>query len=528
MSVRNAIVLLVALSALTFLAACGSGNSVTKPTPPPTGGFSNSNLNGTYVFSASGSDASTGDFLTIVGAFAANGSGGITGGAIDVIDPAVGVSSNQPISSGSSYSITSDGRGQAKLNANTVLGSSIGLDFVLTSSSHGLVTEFDSLGTGSGTIDLQSSTVSLSGLSYAFSLSGVGSTTSFATAGSFTLGASGNVTAGVEDFNNGGAATSGAIDTTSTVAAGAGTSPGTAQLVSLDGTLTFDVYAIDSTHLKFIETDLLFYSSGDAFTQGTSLPTSGTLAFTMSGFNLSNSNPLALGGLIPLGASSAVSGGGVEDFNDGGTVGQDTSFGGGFAPLSGGRSVLNLTAFANGGANDVPGTYAFAAYPFSSNGVSGVALLEIDGLGVTSGAAFLQTTTTLAASQGYGLNLSAINLGTGSGEFEEDDIAEFTTASGTYTGIVDLNDEGTLTLGKALTGAYQTGGTGRYTATTTNYFNYDIYVVNSSTYLIMETDADQIGTGILELQNASASPGSQPGISMLRSAVRAHAALRHK
>jgi hypothetical protein len=80
MSVRNAIVSLLSFSTLLFLAACGSnGGGIANPVAPPSGGFSASNLNGTYVFSISGTD-STGFSYAMVGTFTANGSGGITGG----------------------------------------------------------------------------------------------------------------------------------------------------------------------------------------------------------------------------------------------------------------------------------------------------------------------------------------------------------------------------------------------------------------------------------------------------------------
>ena len=75
MSVRNGIALLLALSTLLFLAGCGSGSNSPAPVPPPSGNFSNANLNGTYVFSVSGTD-STGAPYAIVGTFTANGSGG--------------------------------------------------------------------------------------------------------------------------------------------------------------------------------------------------------------------------------------------------------------------------------------------------------------------------------------------------------------------------------------------------------------------------------------------------------------------
>jgi hypothetical protein len=528
MSVRNAIVLLLAFSTILFLAGCGSSSP--KTIAPPSGGFSKASLSGTYVFSTAGSDATTGDPLNIVGAFVADGNGSVKSGSIDVVDVGLGVSSNQAITGGS-YSITPDGRGVVQLNASTVLASGLGLDIVLSSSSHGLVTEFDGAGTGSGTIDLQSSSSALTG-SYSFNLSGTGSTTSFEAAGSLTLGGSGNVTAGLVDFLDG---TSGTLDlpigATSTVLVGTGTAPGTAQLVTTSRTIPFDVYVIDSTHFKLIETDTQFFSSGDAYAAATSLPTSGTLAFTMTGFNLTTSpnNPLALGGLMPVGAGSSIAAGGVEDFNDGGNVNEDTTFAGGFTALTGGRSVLSLTGFVNGAANDIAGTYSFAAYPFTSNGVSGFELLEIDGLGVTSGAAFIQTSTTFAASQGYGLNLGGINVTGGAGAyFEEDDIAEFQTTSSSYSGIVDVNDEGMTSFKQTLAGSYAAAGTGRFTATTTKFFNFNFYPVDASTFLLLETDAGQIGAGIIELQNASGSAGPEPGLSIVRSAARAHAVLRRK
>lgn len=538
MSARNGFVLLVALSALMFLGACGNGGSgsVTNGSAPPSGGFTGGALNGTYVFSTAGFNVD-GYFMVMTGAFTANGKQGVTGGAIDIVtgDPAVGVLPNQTVGSTSSYVIGQDGRGQVNLITGTALGT-VSLDFVMSSNAHGLITEYDGNGNGSGTIDLQSSSLSQSQFagSYAFSISGTGlsSGASFATVGDMTLDASGNVTTGIQDFNNGGGATTGEpLGAPSTVTVGSGTAPGTASLATALGTYAFDVYAIDNTHLKFVETDSQLVLAGDAFTQGTSLPTSQTIAFTMSGSDTSGS-PLGIGGLMPLDANSNVTTGGTEDFNDGGVVGADSSFAGGFSPISAGRSVLTLTGFVNSATNQIAGSYTFAAYPFTSNGVTGLQLLEIDnGLGVTSGSAYVQTGTSLATSQGYGLNLSAIDLGNGSGEFEEDDIAEFSTTSSGFSGKIDYNDgaAGGLTQGQSLSGSYTASGpTGRYTVTTTNAPNFNLYAVNGSTFLLLETDSNQIGTGVVELQNASGSVSSEPGVTMHRSTAGSHPLLRRR
>src|ERR1700722_4650254 len=238
---RKTIASISSLLLLGFLAGCGSSSN--SAVAPPSGGFTNSDLSGTYVFSTAGSDATTSEPLIIMGAFTANGSGGITGGNVDVSAPGLGGFASQAIGGGSGYSITADGRGQAHLT-NTVLGT-VTLDFVLQSSSHGLVTEFDASGTGSGTIDLQNSPSV--GASYALSLSGVDANIApFAVVGAFTAGAG-----GVQDFNDAGSYTAATL-TSATVTLGTGTAPGTAQLVSTAGTFNYDVYAIDPTHFKFI------------------------------------------------------------------------------------------------------------------------------------------------------------------------------------------------------------------------------------------------------------------------------------
>lgn len=530
MSVRNGFVLLLALSALTFLVACGSSSP--KVNPPPSGGFSDSDLNGTYVFSTTGEDSAS-EFLTMAGTLTANGSGSISAGTVDVVG--LEVSAAAQSISGGSYKITADGRGQIVFNLNVITLNSSGspvtsgftftLDLVLTSSSHGLVTEFDANGTGSGTIDLQG-TVSQAQIagSYAFGLSGVGDNSTaapIAIAGALTLDSTGAVTAGQEDINNAflysGAPNAIAANSTVTI----GTSPGTASLVVTGvDTYTFDIFPIDSTHLKLIETDGLLLTAGDAYTQAASIPT-GQLVFTMGGIEdvSGGAAPIDVGGWL-TNATGTISAG-LEDFNDAGNVGQSTSVGGSIAAVTGGRSQFTISGFVNGAPSDVGGTYTFAAYPFTFSGGTGVQLLEIDDGGITSGVAFGQTATTLAASQGFGLNLTGFN------SVEEDDIAEFTTTSTGFSGILDQNDDSNpLNFDKALTGSFPTGvdSNGRGTAST-NYFNFDFYVVNNSTCILLEVDTTQVGLGTFEEQSGTAAAAAaRPAASLLRPITPAHKA----
>jgi hypothetical protein len=528
MSVRNAFALLLALCAITFLVACGGSSP--KVVPPPSGGFSDSNLSGTYVFSSSGVDT-TGAFLAMVGTLAANGSGTVSSGTVDITG--LNVSAAAQSLSGS-YKITADGRGQIKFGVTVTVENSAGtgtttksvtfvLDCVLTSNSHGLVTEFDGNGTGSGTIDLQSavSQAQLAG-SYAFGVSGVGDSSTpapFAAAGTLTLDSTGAVTAGEEDINNAGAY----VGAPSSITPGAtsivtvGATPGAASLaVAGVDTFTFDVFPIDSTHLKLIETDGILLTSGDVYTQGTSIPT-GQLVFTMAGENITAGTPLDSGGWLTN--NSGTISAGLEDFNDGGNVNTATAVGGSIAPVTGGRSVFTLTGFVNGAASDVAGTYAFAAYPFTAGGANGVQLLEIDNGGITSGTAYAQTATSLA-SQGFGLNLTGFN------SVEEDDIAEFTTSSTGFSGIVDLNDDGTTTFDKGIStsGFTPPDSNGRGQAVT-NFFSFNFYTVNSSTVLLLEIDTTQVGLGAFELQSGSGATGAaQSPAALFHPVVHAHAA----
>jgi hypothetical protein len=520
MSVRNGIVLLLALSTLTLLVGCG-GSSSPKPNPV---GFSQGNLSGTYVFSSTGADGN-GGLLAAAGTVVANGSGGITGGTMDVIGvdfvPPVPVA--QAITSGS-YTVGSDGRGQATLTSSA---GTIVLDFVLTSSSHGLVTEFDS-GTGSGTIDLQTAVTSLSQLQgpYAFSFAGVDAslTNTFATVGAFTLDTTGDVTAGVEDFNDAGIPyLNQSLSDSVAATLGSGTGPGTITFTTTFGALTFDFYPIDATHLKFIETDSNEFLAGDAFTQtGASIPT-GPMAFTMAGGSLAT-GPIAVGGVMTSDGTGNFTGG-LEDVNDNGTISvapvpfTGTAAAGGSV---GGRVIVNLTGF-------VPATQ-WVIYPSSG----GLLMLETDSATVTVGAGYAQTSQTFAASQNYGLNLSAVNTGNGSGSFEEDDIAQFTTTSTGFSGIVDINDEGSTSFDQSFSGTYTApDSTGRGTATTTannnQFVSFTFYVVDSSTVLLLETDSNQIGTGTIELQSAPAAhAAARSAVSLVRPILRAHTALRRK
>ena len=201
MSLCSRLVLPIIFSTLIILAGCGgNGVSIANPVAPPNGKFSNSNLSGTYVFSVSGFDVNGAPYA-LVGTLKANGSGGITGGTMDINNAEFTTPlPNLSFSSGS-YAIGVDGRGRTTLNVSTPFGSNLIFDFVLQDSSHGLITEFDQYATGSGTLDLQSTGITPAG-SYAFSISGNSyGGNPYGAVGKFTIGTGGSLT-GLEDVND--------------------------------------------------------------------------------------------------------------------------------------------------------------------------------------------------------------------------------------------------------------------------------------------------------------------------------------
>ena len=516
MSLSNRLILPIILSALAVLAGCSSSSSPT-PVAPPNGGFSNSNLSGTYVFSVSGADLN-GDPYAMVGTLIANGSGGITGGTVDINDAGfpgnssgvIAPVANAAISGSSSYSVSVDGRGTATLGTSTPFNT-IKLAFVLTSSTQGLITEFDNTGSGSGTLDLQTAGVTQSSLagSYALSFSGVdqGGNGALATVGAFTIDANGNITTGVEDFNDNGTIPYLGQSLGGQVILGPSSTAGTL-LTTQNFAMTFDVYAIDATHLKFIEMDTFPILAGDAYAQSSASIPAQTMAFTLSGL-IGTTNPAAIGGSMVTDGAGNITSASTEDINDAGTVASAVAFSGTYAAGGTGRFILNLPT----GSGFVGGT-EYAAYPSSG----GLLLLEIDSAGIMTGAAYPQASSlpTFATAEGYGLNLTGYNIANGA---EVGDIAEFTAASGgTLTGILDESSSvaGPIPSLAFSSGTVGTGTTsGRYalstdvgnntTSTLNGGFGLTLYTVDGTTYPFMESDTGQVATGVIVEQSSSSS-----------------------
>jgi hypothetical protein len=470
--------------ALITIAGCGGGNSLSFPNP--TGGFTNSNLNGPFAFSYTGTDAN--GFLAVAGSFVADGNGHLTSGTEDV-NSGGGIATNAAVTG--TYTVRADGRGSITL---TSPAGNATLDFVLVASGHALVTRFDTSATGSGTIDQQTtsafSNAALAG-TYAFNLAGIDSIGNpLGVAGNFTADVTGNITSGIDDSNDNSSIILSDPLTGSIPVAGTGR--GTATLNTVRGALAFAYYVVDTTHLKLVETDATLALGGEAFRQTgpfTNASVSGPFAFTIAGVDLlSGGVPFAAGGVLTSdGAGNITSG--AEDFNDGGTLATNVGLTGAYTMAANGRGTLTL--------NTTQGTFTFVIYPSTG----GVLALEIDVGFLTSGTALQQTGSFSAGtlSGTYGFNFTGA---TSNGEI--DSIAEFTSnGTSSLTGIIDLNNTGSITFGQPLSGNYTVAASGRTVIplqTPLGTQNLVVYLVSPTRALFVEMDGSLVAAGDIRHQ----------------------------
>ena len=449
----------------------------------PHGNFTNASLSGSYAFAFSGTN--TGGFFTMAGSFQANGSGTITGGTID-INSSTAVTT---LSLTGTYIVHADGRGSATLIPNG--SNNVNIDFVLFSPQHGAVIRFDTFATASGSLDSQtSSAFNLAALagSFAFNISGIGAGGSpEASAGVFTVDASGNLSGGVQDTSDNGAVTANdglAVVSAAMTAPSAGSGRGTLAITSAaSGTRHFAFYVVNADQIRLIETDSVPVLAGDAFFQG-STSISGSFAFTTSGANAAV--PFAEGGILDTDGAGHVLNSSVEDVNDGGTVSTNATLSGTYAVAANGRGTLNLNS---GGIN-------FAIYPSTA----GIQMLEIDNNTVISGTAFQQSGSfsNSTINGRYGANISGVVAP----NTEFDAVYQFTAdGNGRLTGAQDVNVGGVISSNLAFNGTAMLATNGRASATgklNTVAGNLQVvyYAVNSSHILFIEVDNNSVAVGV--------------------------------
>jgi hypothetical protein len=493
--------LLAGIGILSFLlAGCGGSNQIPQiPAQTPAAPrFTNASMNGAYTFTVDGfssnalvvNGVNTAGIYSLTATFVADGFGNISQGhtfysvnTLTGIGP--GSFGNQDFSG--TYTVNSDGRGTANLSTQIV--GPVVLDFVLVSEQHGKLIRFDNDASPSGTLDKLNTSLTLANLSgtWAFNLKGTDTAGNpKAAVGVFTVDSSGLITSGIVDSNDNGTVSANiAMDLgpASSVFAVSGLGRGGVQFsTAVDPLRIYLATFLDANHLRLQsgEFDIL---TGDAYrVSDTSI--SGPLAFTLAGTGANGA--FATGGILNTDGAGNILNDSLRDINDGGAVTLNSALAGTYS-IIGNRATFSL----NGGAINLVG------YPSTG----GIQLLDLGPATVASGVALPQSgifsNNTLSGH--YGATLSGTGNNHQFGLIAEVDA----DATGQFSGMLNLNDGGSLARAMSLSGSYAFLTNGRATAvltTASGTRNVILYAADSSQALFIETDAAQIGQGVLAQQ----------------------------
>jgi hypothetical protein len=131
-----------------------------------------------------------------------------------------------------------------------------------------------------------------------------------------------------------------------------------------------------------------------------------------------------------------------------------------------------------------------------------VLTLETDSSFLTTGVALSQQTAAFTSSSFSGIY--GINFTASTGNNELDSIAQFTAdGSSKVSGIIDLNNSGTITFGQPLSGTFSVASNGRTTLmlqTPLGTQNMVVYLVNGTRALFIELDNNLVAAGDIRHQ----------------------------
>jgi hypothetical protein len=522
----------LALFAVAWTSSCSGGSSTVVT--PPSGGFNNGSLTGTYVFSLTGTtvDNTLGaSAFSEIGVFSADGQGGIktTGGLEDV--HAFGSPQIFAITGGS-YEVGADGRGTLTLINS---GSTVQYSISLVSSSTGYIVDMvtGDTSTASGSFALQTAT-SISTGTYVFDFAGIapdGTGNATSIVGDFVAGTagSGSFAAGsFWDVNEGGNLVSKASISGGSYATD-NTNVGTGRGTAVIGGADFVYYVIDGQHVQFMGIDRDAAAPGtilgEAVAQQAGTPTqtssfsSSSFVFVMGGSDTTSLAPLTRAGRLTANGSNLMNI--LLDNNDAGvskTVPSTGVLSAGTVTLDGDGSGRGTFTFTDTVGNT--GTFAFVFYLSSATQgvIQDVSTALVNNVAtpvdVADGTLLAQTGAPFTSSglaTAYAFNWS------GADPLEEDFVGAFKTAGASPNGLVDFNEFSASPAGKEFLnntfngvitlGGDGTGSTGQHStfaaalsgspAVTIHYF---AYIANPSTILLMGTDANRVIVGVLTAQ----------------------------
>lgn len=475
--------------------------TITIGAPPPI------LADGTYVYHFSGWDDNGISF--VAGAFTVK-SGAITAGEQDFSDASAGYT-DPLVPSGSSLTTAGNNIQIVLATANTKIGVN-GIETLRgtsVSATRVLISEFDTFGTGTGSIDLQTSAAAPSG-GYAFLLSGLDITSSqvnrIALGGVLNItGTSLSVGNSVFDYNVGGSVGQAQLFTSGTITAPDIFGRVTLSLVpAVQQSFILTGYVVGPNQIQFVESqqDVLGDDLGGmALGQGSKATqfnqasiANTTYVFAASGADENNGVATFAGSFAFNSAGGASGNLAINDF---------TYFNGN-NPITG----ATFTVDATGRVTISNATAAGSAFTFQLylDGNGNALELGADALEVTSGPAYLQTTTTADfegnfALQGQGiLNTTNVPAWGAAGPV--------TVASDAFTGFTDYTAQTTTTgattnanqavAGTETNASAQLALTGLDSTALTTSRTYSYLPIDGKRVLAIEIDGQQLGILTLE------------------------------
>ena len=492
---------------------------------------------GNYVYYLTGEDsneAGSGIYF-VTGVFTVSASGAVTGGEQTFSDFNLYEQDNIV---GATSSVSTGNNGNLLITIDTG-DTNIGVagvetfDASMVTASNGLLTEYDGSASGSGTLDLQTSTAAPSG-GYAFFAGGWDANgNTIVTGGVVNVDSSGGISGAgsVFDQNDGGALSPDQLFAASTVVGpdALGQVVFTLNPQTPSSTvLEFEMvgYVVDANHIRWVENWNVDGLS--ATTGGVALGQNGKNG-TYSSSNLSGSNGVF--GTVGADGNGPLQVAGLLTFNSDGTLGGNVSSNdlvsqspqGGGTLVAGGTWTIDASGTGNDGGtgrvtiSNVTDDATFGPYNFQLYlAKDGGTVISMDGTDAVAGLGYAQQSSSFSAasfSGNYSLNIDQQDTFTDG--FEFDGIGTV-TADGTsaFTGFVDLNADLTPTSGTV------GGVTGTFTSSTNGVFPGTISGISSSGapsdlftfYLIgatsgasvgaigIENDTDQLTLGTFELQ----------------------------
>jgi hypothetical protein len=472
--------LLLALVAILFAVACGTGTSLNRG-PQPQGNFSNASLKGQYAYQIVGSDTLA-DFRE-AGVFTADGNGNIISGTDDFAQGSTVLSDP----SSGTYAISNDGTGTATLNFGNGGFISLAITMVSSSKVYLIVTQATNLqqttvATGAGTAEIQNPAV-LSAIpsgTFAFRLHTISSSQgSTGTVGAFT--ASGGVLTGNEDVNRGGAFSSlgltGSLNAPDAAGRGAGTITDSNNVTS-----TFAYYVVDAKNLRFFSTDsgILGLGRAEAQTVASFSVTSlaGDYAFGSQGDTLGTTGGARTVGRFTAGGDGTISAGAFDSVVDG-TPSANVSFTGTYTMDPSGRAVVSL--------NPTGGTVQEVFWMVSP---SRAFFLVNDANKIEDGTVDLQQATSFSDSTMNGqfaLLMDGFVLGADS--FDRVGTLQW-DGQGNLTLNEAVNVSGTPSLSGFVSGTYSVSSNGRATGIISNLSNNLVfYLISGSDGYVLQNDS---------------------------------------